>query len=87
VLISRDGEAALAEAEERLITEVNALGQPALARLAGHAALRPAWRAVGLDSEGLDLAAGGRAARAQFATLAHDPGAWRARLEQLLAAG
>jgi heme iron utilization protein len=87
VLISRDGEAALAEAEERLITEVNALGQPALARIAGHVALRPAWRAVGLDSEGLDLAAGGRAARAQFATLAHDPGAWRARLEQLLAAG
>ena len=26
------------------------------------------WRAIGLDAEGLDLAAGGRAARAQFAT-------------------
>ena len=26
------------------------------------------WRAIGLDAEGLDLAAGGRAARAQFET-------------------
>jgi hypothetical protein len=86
VLASREGEAALAEAEERLIAEANALGAPMLARLAGHNALRPAWRAIGLDAEGLDLAAGGRAARAQFATPAHDPEAWRARLEQLLAA-
>ena len=51
-----------------------------LARLAGHSALRPAWRAIGLDAEGLDLAAGGRAARAQFAAPAHDPEAWRARV-------
>jgi putative heme iron utilization protein len=87
VLASRDGEAALAEAEERLIAETNALGAPMLARLAGRQALRPAWRAIGLDSEGLDLAAGGRAARAQFAAPAHDPGQWRARLEQRLAAG
>ena len=86
VLASREGEAALSEAEERLIAEVNALGQAALARLAGHKASRPAWRAIGLDAEGLDLAAGGRAARAQFATPAHDPRAWRARLEQLIAA-
>ena len=48
---------------------------------------RPVWRAIGLDAEGLDLAAGARAARAQFITPAHDPEAWRARLEQLLAAG
>jgi heme iron utilization protein len=87
VLVSREGEAALTEAEEELIAEVNALGQATLARLAGHAALRPAWRAVGLDSEGIDLAAGGRAARAQFATPAHDPRTWRARLEQLIAGG
>jgi heme iron utilization protein len=85
VLASREGEAALSEVEDRLIAEVNALGEATLARLAGHTALRPACRAVGLDSEGLDLAAGGRAARAQFATPAHDPRAWRARLEQLIA--
>src|SRR5262249_36891713 len=87
VLIPRDGEAALAEAEERLLVEANALDGAHLARLAGHNALRPAWRAIGLDAEGLDLAAGGRAARAQFAAPAHDPGAWRAHLKDLLAAG
>src|SRR5580658_764020 len=63
VLASRAGEAALAEAEERLIAEVNALRGTALARLAGHKASRPTWRAIGLDGEGLELAAGGRAAR------------------------
>jgi hypothetical protein len=87
VLVSRDGEAALAGAEERLLAEANALGGAQLARLAGHSALRPAWRAIGLDAEGLDLAAGGRAARAQFSAPAHDPEAWRAHLKQLLAAG
>ena len=35
VLSPRQGEAALAEAEERLVADVNALGQAALARLAG----------------------------------------------------
>ena len=35
VLASRAGEAALAEAEERLLAEVNALGEAAVARLAG----------------------------------------------------
>ncbi len=92
VLVPRDGEAALAEAEERLLAEANALGAPLLARLAGHKAAPRApgpggWRAIGLDAEGLDLAAGGRAARAQFATPAHDPEGWRARLDERLAAG
>jgi putative heme iron utilization protein len=87
VLSPREGETALVEAEDGLLAEVNALGQADLARLAGHSALRPAWRAIGLDAEGLDLAAGGRAARAQFAAPAHDPEAWRARRDQLLAAG
>ena len=84
VLISREGEAALTRAEGRLLAEANALGPAALARLAGHKATRPVWRAIGLDAEGLDLAAGGRPARAQFAAPGHDPGAWRARLEALL---
>jgi heme oxygenase (biliverdin-IX-beta and delta-forming) len=86
VLVSREGEAALAAAEERLLAEANALGAPMLARFAGRSALRPAWRAIGLDAEGLDLAAGGRAARAQFAAPAHDPERWLARLKQLIAA-
>ncbi len=91
VLASRGGEAALTEAEERLLAGVNALGEAKLARLAGHKASPRApgpggWRAIGLDAEGLDLAAGGRAARAQFATPAQDPEAWRARLSKLLAA-
>ena len=87
VLASRDGEAALGEAEERLLAEVNALGAAALARLAGQSAARPLWRAIGLDSEGLDLAAGVRAARVQFAKPAHDPEAWRAGLKERLGAG
>ena len=88
VLSPREGEAALAQAEERLLAEANALGGAPLARLAGQRAARArVWRAIGLDAEGLDLAAGARAARAQFITPAHDPEAWRARLEQLLAAG
>jgi heme iron utilization protein len=87
VLASREGEAALGQAEERLLAEANALGEAKLARLAGHRAPRPIWRAIGLDAEGLDLAAGGRAARAQFKRPAHDPEAWRARLDELLAGG
>ena len=91
VLASREGEAALVEAEDELLAEVNALGRAGLARLAEHKASPRApgpggWRAIGLDAEGLDLAAGGRAARAQFAAPAHDPEAWRARLSKLLAA-
>ena len=84
VLISREGEAALTRAEGRLLAEANALGPAALARLAGHKATRPVWRAVGLDAEGLDLAAGGRPARAEFAAPAHEPEAWRERLDELL---
>jgi putative heme iron utilization protein len=85
VLASRAGEAALTEAEERLLAEVNALCEAALARLAGHKGARLTWRAIGLDGEGLDLAAGARAARAQFRSQAHDPATWRARLRELLA--
>ena len=84
VLASREGEAALMEAEERLIAEVNALGEAALA---GLKPTRPGWRAIGLDGEGLDLAAGARAARVQFRAPAHDPATWRARLRELQAAG
>jgi putative heme iron utilization protein len=84
VLASRAGEAALTEAEERLIADVNGLGATVLAQLAGQKAARPVWRAIGLDGEGLDLAAGGRAARAQFRGPADHPATWRARLEELI---
>jgi heme iron utilization protein len=86
ILAPRDGEAGLIEAEEKLLAEANALGAPMLARLAGRNVLRPAWRAIGLDAEGLDLAAGVRSARAQFASPALDLEQWRARLEHLVAA-
>jgi putative heme iron utilization protein len=87
VLASREGEAALVEAEERLIAEVNALGLAAVAGLAGLKPTRAPWRAIGLDAEGLDLAAGARAARVQFRAPAHDPATWRTRLKELQAAG
>jgi len=79
ILIGRGTETALAEAESRLIDWVGAFGDEALARLVGHeAGGRQAWRAVGLDAEGLDLAAGGRPARVQFAAAASDEAEWRA---------
>ena len=89
ILASREAETELAEAEPRLIDEVNARGDATIARLAGskkHAGRR-VWRAIGLDAEGLDLAAGGRAARAQFRAPARDAASWRERLEELLLAG
>ncbi len=82
ILSSREGEAALMEAEPRLIGEINARGDEAVARLAGRKSSgRRVWRAIGLDSEGLDLSAGARTARLQFATPAHDEAGWRARIE------
>ena len=57
ILAAREPEAALVEAEARLIEWVNAMGDAVVARLAGRASAgRQVWRAVGLDAEGLDLA-------------------------------
>ncbi len=84
ILIGREAEPAFAEAEPRLIDWVNALGDDALAGLAGHKpGGRQAWRAIGLDAEGLDLAAGGHAARVQFPAVARDEGEWRAALARI----
>jgi heme iron utilization protein len=85
VLASRVGDAALIAAEERLLAEVNALGEAALAQLAGYKASRPSWRAIGIDAEGLDLAAGARAGRVQFLIPADGPEAWRSRINELVA--
>ena len=82
ILIAREAETALADAEPRLIEDVNGLGDAMLARLAGRkSAGRQIWRAVGLDAEGLDLAAGGQAARLQFAVAAQNEREWRRALE------
>jgi putative heme iron utilization protein len=72
---------ALREAEPALLGEAAALGDAALAKLAGGA--RRPWRPVGLDAEGLDLSAGGVAARVDFDAPALEPQAWRAALERL----
>jgi heme iron utilization protein len=68
---------ALAAAEDDLLAEINA-SKVTLAARSG--------RAVGLDAEGLDLAAGGLAARIDFLSPAFDPPTWRARLAEALAA-
>jgi hypothetical protein len=82
ILIARDAQSALADAEPRLIDWVNRLGDETVARLAGRkSAGRQIWRAIGLDAEGLDLAAGGQAARLPFDSLARDEADWRGKVE------
>jgi putative heme iron utilization protein len=86
VLVSGADASALIEAEDRLLEEVNASAESAVVRLARRASSgRRAWRAIGLDAEGLDLAAGGLAARVDFSAPAFDPPSWRRRLEEALA--
>ena len=85
ILIAREAEAALVEAEPRLIDWVNGLGDAVVARLAGRASAgRQIWRAVGLDAEGLDLAAGGRVARVQYLAPVRDEEDWRTMLALVL---
>jgi putative heme iron utilization protein len=80
-LVTPGDPSALREAEPSLLAAAEALGEAALARLAGGA--RRAWRPVGLDAEGLDLGAGGHAARVDFEAQALEPQAWLAALKQL----
>lgn len=81
ILAPRDAEAALTAAEPKLIEAINALGDDALARLAGRESSR-VWKAVGLDAEGLDLASGTLAARVSFPRPARDEASWRALFAQ-----
>jgi len=77
---------ALIEAEDRLLEDVNESSGPILSRLAPRDDPgRRVWRAIGLDAEGLDLAAGGLAARIDFAAPVSDPREWRRRLKDVLA--
>ena len=70
---------ALIAAERVLLEEINARGAAFLARLVGaeRADRAPHWRAIGLDPDGLDLAAGARAARISFDAPSQNPEAWR----------
>jgi hypothetical protein len=78
---------ALAAAEDELLAEINASEGPLATRLKRRReAGRRVWRAVGLDAEGLDLAAGAATARVDFAAPAFDPASWRLRLVEALAA-
>lgn len=87
-LLTPDGAAAaLIEAEDGLLAWINGAEGALAGRLAaGSGPRRHAWRAVGLDPEGLDLAAGRLAVRVDFAAPAFDPLSWRSRLEDTLIA-
>ena len=73
-LLTPGDAAALAAAKPALLARAAALGDAALAALAGGA--RRAWRPIGLDAEGLDLAAGSEVGRIDFAAAAYEPEAW-----------
>jgi putative heme iron utilization protein len=71
-------EALLAE-EQTLLDDINKKGPDFLSRLVGKSAH---WRAIGLDPDGLDLAAGASLARIAFEAPASTPAAWRQALAQ-----
>ena len=69
VLTDASGAAELVEREEALLKALNAGGKERLALLAtGASASGAAWRATGIDPEGIDLARGDKCARYEFAT-------------------
>jgi heme iron utilization protein len=75
----------LIAAEDELLREVDALDAPTISRLVvGAPPGRRGWRAMGIDAEGLDLSAGGAAARVEFSAPARDPESWRRGLRELL---
>ena len=75
----------LSAAQAELLDKVDALEATEIAHLAsGASAGRRVWRAVGLDSEGLDLLAGSAAARVDFHGPAYDPETWWMRLQERL---
>ncbi|MGD0720581.1 MAG: pyridoxamine 5'-phosphate oxidase family protein [Roseiarcus sp.] len=86
ILTDLAGAEGLLARERELLDEINARGAGVLARLAGAegADRSPRWRAIGLDPEGLDLAAGARAARVSFAAPAPDARDWLAALDARL---
>jgi putative heme iron utilization protein len=75
-ILTQGDASALAAAEAELLQRTVALGDATLAKLAGGGSSRRAWRAVGIDPDGLDLSRGGEAARADLPHAAFDPEAW-----------
>lgn len=72
----------LAAAQAELLDKVDALDASVISTLVlGASPGRRAWRAVGLDSEGLDLIAGASAARVDFPEPAFNSKTWWKRLE------
>ena len=77
---------ALAAGEDELLAEINrSEGDAAITAWRRAKRLAAVWRAVGLDVEGVDLAAGKATARVDFAAPAFDPASWRSRLLEALA--
>ena len=69
--------------EPALLGALNRRGPDFLARLAPGQGRRTHWRAIGLDPEGLDLAAGAAVARVSFPTPAKTPAAWLAAIDEI----
>jgi putative heme iron utilization protein len=85
LLSPADGIGELIQAEDELLREVDALDPSSRALLVGGGpAARRAWRGIGLDTEGLDLASGEASARVDFSAPARDAASWRARLGERL---
>ena len=84
ILTPLAGAEALMAAEKTLLEETNARGAAFLREISGadRAGAAIAWRALGLDPDGLDLAAGARAARVSFERPALEPQAWRQALDR-----
>lgn len=82
-LLTPGDPASLQAAEPDLLARVAALGDVALAQLAGHGGARRVWKPAGLDAEGLDLALAGEVARVDFKAPAETPAAWWAALSRL----
>jgi putative heme iron utilization protein len=87
VLVAPRDAATLVAAEQELLDALNASGGALAARLArGADPGRRAWRAIGLDPEGVDLSAGAATARIVFTAPAFNPESWRRRVDEILAA-
>jgi putative heme iron utilization protein len=79
------GAGPLLDAEEGALAHLNEDHADALALYATRLAGGPAgaWRATGLDPEGLDLSAGDRTARVCFPSRVSEPGTLRRTLKEL----
>ena len=85
VLYPSAAAAALAAAEREILAHMNQDHREALARMARHllGLDGEGWAMTGIDPEGIDLRAGGRAARLAFAAPVHDAAQARAALVRL----